>query len=64
MIQGTSKTESKTVFSFTQKQITDGICEDLNKQGFAVVNKQWNETNTKLVIETVAVATETKKGGK
>lgn len=61
MIKGTQSTESKTVFGFTQKQITEGICEDLQKQGFKVTGKQWNESNTKLTIEAVAVEIQ-KKG--
>lgn len=60
MIKGTQTTVSTTNFSFTQKQITEGICEDLEKQGFKVKTKQWNEANTKLLIEATAVP----KGGR
>jgi hypothetical protein len=64
MIRGSQKTESKTVFTFTQKQIADGICEDLQKQGFTNLSKTWNESNTKLTIEGTAVSEPNKKGGK
>ncbi len=51
-IESTVKTEVKSTFTFTKKQIEAAIISDLEKKGQKVLSKTWNEQNTKFEVQT------------